>query len=376
VRWGAGALVVDELLVVEAVAVFVDGDHRVAAQEPHARGDGGEFEDFLENLLLQPGFVHIAQLGADLDGEIDQVALIGGNGAAAQHRHAQIVLAHLGVLREAARAEDHAPGGADEARASRVGDLDADNVAVLVEDDPAHLGVGDDRRALGFAIAGEADDDVAAIAGLAFGVQRVGGAAALGNVLVEMSETVGRRLAAMGMRHGRGQGLLVVQGFDDRAGIVVEGRQHLVLMVGEAELRVAGAIERGEAEARHVFERVVLGVDDAGFGHERAVGNPVLATRLGGGAARDRALLVDIDLGAAIERAGRTGKRRAARADDHDVGGFGPFLRFDAAHIGDAERGGGSAGASFAEEVAARHARRPLSRGKARAGGAVVLIVH
>ena len=372
---GTGALVVDELFVVEAEAVLVDGDHRVAAEEPCSRRDRGKLEHFLEHFLLVPGFVHVAELGADLDREVDQVALVGGDGAAAEHGNAQVVLAHLGVLGEAARAEDHALGGPDHLGARGVGDLDADDLPVLVHHDLADLGVGGHRRALGFGVVAKLGDDIAAIAGLAVGVERVGGAALLGDVLVEMGEVVGRRRAVVGVRHRRGQGLLIVEGFDHDAGVVVVRLEHAVGVIGQTELGVTGAIERGEAQPRHIFERISLGVGDAGRLHIRAIGNPELPAGLGGGAAGNWPLLVDLDLGAAHQCGSRGGERRAAGADDDDVGGLVPVGRLGAGDDADAQRHARGASGGLLEEVAARDARRKVGR-NCIAIGAMIVVIH
>src|SRR5690606_32040655 len=95
-----------------------------------------------------PGLVEVAELGADLGGHQDQVALIGGYGAAAKHRGAQIVGAHVRIVREATRPEDHALVRAEALGAVGGFDFDADHAAFLIGEDAGDAVTGEDGAAI------------------------------------------------------------------------------------------------------------------------------------------------------------------------------------------------------------------------------------
>ncbi len=159
-----GALGINVLLVIHALAELVDGNHGVPAQKEHARWHRGERQNLFENFLLVPGFVEIAQLGADFGRHKDQVPLIGRDRAAPEDGRTQIVRAHVRVVGETTRTEHHALVGAKPLGAVRGFGLDADHAAIFVDEDAGDTVARKDFAAVIADIGAHIGDEIAAIA--------------------------------------------------------------------------------------------------------------------------------------------------------------------------------------------------------------------
>src|SRR5580704_13474361 len=136
---GLGGFIVGEFLVGDASAVLVDVDHRVAGWGEGADQRGVMIERLLQYDRAHPGIVHIAQLRADRCANVYEIPFVGDRGAAAEHRRAEEVLAHVDVMRETAGREYDGLARTDRDRFA-VGAVrfDADNIIARVADYPLH----------------------------------------------------------------------------------------------------------------------------------------------------------------------------------------------------------------------------------------------
>ena len=98
---GLGPLLVDHLLVADAAPVLVDDDHAVAEgdEDVLVPGDHAVLDRRLERALRPERVAHVAELGTDRHGEVDEVARVGGHGAAAEDRAAQVAQSLFAIVR-------------------------------------------------------------------------------------------------------------------------------------------------------------------------------------------------------------------------------------------------------------------------------------
>ena len=267
-------------------------------------------------------------------GDVDEVALVGGGGAAAVHGHAEEVLAQLRVVGEAAGGEHDRLGGADpDGGAVLGGGLDPGHPAALAADDPLDPVPGPDLDPV--ALGGRAqgpDGHRAPVRHGVAGVLRHQHPAGGGLVLGQLAPVVGHGGAV-----AVGQGAPLGQQLGGRRGAVVDGLAHRVLPLGQPEAGGGGVVALRPGQPGHVAQAVVLGVVQPELAHRLVVGHPVPEGGLGGGPAELRRLLEHEHAVAQPAGEQRRGQPGAAPADDHDVvgrveaggavGGSGRFAR-------------------------------------------------
>src|SRR6266436_1149438 len=100
------ALMVIALLIDHASAEFVDEDHAVARRLPDIARHTCGFQGTFQHELRAPGVDHVAQHGAGLDPDANEVTLVGGHGATAEDRSRLEIHDELGIMGVSPAAEN------------------------------------------------------------------------------------------------------------------------------------------------------------------------------------------------------------------------------------------------------------------------------
>src|SRR6266436_54809 len=100
------ALMVIALLIDHASAEFVDEDHAVARRLPDIARHTCGFQGAFQHELCVPGVDHVAQHGASLNPDANEVALVGRHGATAEDRSRLEIHDELGIMRISSAAEN------------------------------------------------------------------------------------------------------------------------------------------------------------------------------------------------------------------------------------------------------------------------------
>ncbi len=133
-------LVVRDLLVDDPAPLAVHDDHAVAEGLVDVLDRLGHPDRELGHHLVPPGVAHVAELGAHLDADVDEVPGAALRGRAAEHRPPEVLERQAPVVEEPARGEHDAPAGAEQLGAPPDLDLEADDLQVLVADEVRRRG--------------------------------------------------------------------------------------------------------------------------------------------------------------------------------------------------------------------------------------------